>query len=312
MSSRTFYTVIIPAYNAASTIENTLRSVLQQSLHAKRIIVVNDASTDGTLEVLKNFPVEIISNTTNEGSAASRNKALSEIADGVIAIVDADDTWDVDYGEHMMQMWKKAPANIGAIGMLMRPVGIVSTQGFKRQNRRMFKKGLSVISPLDLAWHNPFYASTTSFDADKIKSIGGWGEIPYSFSEDYSLLARLMVNGSKLLINPIEMGNYSVSLTQKSAQVALQYKSEIEVCSFILDSSQMEETYLTRYIKFLIKLGIWIRAVLRSINYGSYELPSLSELRKNRFTEFIDLVFRMKYFRKVLNKSVKVIEFLRA
>ena len=53
----------IPAFNAEKTIEKSIKSVLQQTLKPKEIIVVNDCSTDKTLKLIKNFnQIKIINN----------------------------------------------------------------------------------------------------------------------------------------------------------------------------------------------------------------------------------------------------------
>jgi len=72
-----YISLYIPAYNAEKTIEKSIKSILQQTLIPKEIIVINDCSTDKTLSLLKNFnQVKIINNTKNYGLAKSRNIAL--------------------------------------------------------------------------------------------------------------------------------------------------------------------------------------------------------------------------------------------
>ena len=56
----------IPAFNAEKTIEKSIKSVLQQTLKPKEIIVINDCSTDKTLKLIKNFnQIKIINNKKN-------------------------------------------------------------------------------------------------------------------------------------------------------------------------------------------------------------------------------------------------------
>ena len=58
----------IPAFNAEKTIEKSIKSVLQQTLKPKEIIVINDCSTDKTLKLIKNFnQIKIINNKKNYG-----------------------------------------------------------------------------------------------------------------------------------------------------------------------------------------------------------------------------------------------------
>ena len=50
-----YISLYIPAYNAEKTIEKSIESVFQQTLKPKEIIVINDCSTDKTLNLIKNF-----------------------------------------------------------------------------------------------------------------------------------------------------------------------------------------------------------------------------------------------------------------
>jgi hypothetical protein len=232
--------------------------------------------------------VEIISNDQNLGSGYSRNKALELIENGIVAIIDSDDTWDADYGQKMMSLWQGAPARTGAIGMLLRPVGNLDKSGYIRQNSRMHKQGSSLISGLSLAWHNPFYASATSFDATVLKEIGGWGPKPHAYSEDYSLLARIFDYGYTLYLDPIECGSYTVSLTQKSANVRLQLTAEIAVIDFIVNSGRFETYRLLWFRVAVIKFGVWCRSIIRLLYYNQREIPQLAILGESRILVLLD------------------------
>jgi glycosyltransferase involved in cell wall biosynthesis len=93
--------VIIPAYNAADTLDRALKSVFAQTLLPAEIIVVNDASTDGTLVTLECLlatkPVgiitKIISLSTNGGASNARNEGWLHASQIYLAFLDADDSW---------------------------------------------------------------------------------------------------------------------------------------------------------------------------------------------------------------------------
>jgi glycosyltransferase involved in cell wall biosynthesis len=81
----------IAAYNAEKTIEKSIKSILQQTLKPKEIIVINDCSTDKTLSLLKNFnQIKIINNKKNYGLAKSRNIALRYSKYDLLASIDSD------------------------------------------------------------------------------------------------------------------------------------------------------------------------------------------------------------------------------
>lgn len=85
--------ILIPAYNAQNWFVDTLRSAIGQTWPNKEIIIVDDGSTDRTLEIARRFESERIRVLTqeNQGAAAARNKALSLCHGDYIQWLDADD-----------------------------------------------------------------------------------------------------------------------------------------------------------------------------------------------------------------------------
>lgn len=84
-------TAIIPAFNEEKNIERTIKSVFSQTKRARKIIIIDDKSTDGTLKVLNKFhSLTIIKNNRRLGKAASINQVLSLIETDLALIVDAD------------------------------------------------------------------------------------------------------------------------------------------------------------------------------------------------------------------------------
>ena len=76
----TTISVIIPLYNKASEVERTLRSVLAQKTQPMEIIIVDDGSTDRSLEVVRGVESPLIKlfTQTNQGVSAARNRAIAE------------------------------------------------------------------------------------------------------------------------------------------------------------------------------------------------------------------------------------------
>lgn len=90
--------VIIPAYNAEKTIAETIESVLNQSFSDFELIVINDGSTDSTVDIVGNIKdnrIQVFS-YSNAGVSASRNRGMSHASGELIAFLDADDLWTPD------------------------------------------------------------------------------------------------------------------------------------------------------------------------------------------------------------------------
>ena len=105
--------VIIPAYNAAEWIGETLQSVLAQSFRDLEIIVVDDGSIDDTVSVTKAFGkgVKLI-RKPHSGKSASRNAGIYAAQGEYIAFIDADDLWLPEKLELQLQMFSRNP-NLG-------------------------------------------------------------------------------------------------------------------------------------------------------------------------------------------------------
>ncbi|MBA3923096.1 MAG: glycosyltransferase [Nostocaceae cyanobacterium] len=98
MHNAPLISVIIPAYNAERTILETITSVQQQTFSNLEIIVINDGSSDRTLELLDNITDERLKifSYENRGVCVARNRGISHATGDFIAFLDADDLWTPD------------------------------------------------------------------------------------------------------------------------------------------------------------------------------------------------------------------------
>jgi glycosyltransferase involved in cell wall biosynthesis len=111
--------VVVPAYNAAATIEATMRSILGQSYKDLEVIVVDDGSRDDTLAILAPIAatdarVRIVQQP-NGGVARARNRGIAEARGDFIAPVDADDLWRFDKIQRQMEVMRAAGPEMGLV-----------------------------------------------------------------------------------------------------------------------------------------------------------------------------------------------------
>lgn len=102
--------IVMPSYNTAPYIKETIQSVLNQTYTNWELIIVDDCSTDNTDEVLSEIHDERIKyfkNEKNSGAAVSRNKALREAKGQWIAYLDSDDLWMPEKLEKQINFMKK-------------------------------------------------------------------------------------------------------------------------------------------------------------------------------------------------------------
>lgn len=86
--------VVIPAYNAESYLRKALESVLNQTVPADEILVIDDGSTDGTRAVVESYAPRIrLLQQKNQGPSVARNLGVASTQSEFIAFLDADDSW---------------------------------------------------------------------------------------------------------------------------------------------------------------------------------------------------------------------------
>ncbi|MEM9686521.1 MAG: glycosyltransferase family 2 protein [Bacteroidota bacterium] len=93
------FSVIIPLYNKEDFIKSAVDSVLDQSFSDFEIIVVNDGSTDKSMEIVADFDDDRIRilNTQNNGAAVARNTGINNAKGKLMAFLDADDYWEKNH-----------------------------------------------------------------------------------------------------------------------------------------------------------------------------------------------------------------------
>ena len=111
--------IVSPAFNAESTIDETLRSVRFQTVKSLEIIIVDDGSTDATLQIAKEHAsfdnrIRIITQS-NEGVAAARNTGWRQATSDLIAFIDADDIWSPSIIERLLTVIELGGAEVGLV-----------------------------------------------------------------------------------------------------------------------------------------------------------------------------------------------------
>ena len=158
--------IIMPSYNTAPYIKETIQSVLDQTYTNWELIIVDDCSTDNTEEVLATINdsrIRYFKNEKNSGAAVSRNKALRAAKGQWIAFLDSDDLWMSEKLEKQINFMKKngysfSYTNYEEIDVDGNKTGIKITGP-----KRITKTGM-----FNYCWPG---CLTVMFDADKIGLI---------------------------------------------------------------------------------------------------------------------------------------------
>ncbi|HEY8105065.1 MAG TPA: glycosyltransferase [Gemmatimonadales bacterium] len=93
--TRSTVSVVVPTYNRADRLKDTIASILAQTVQPLEVLIVDDGSTDDTARVCREFPSPVrYIHRENGGSAAARNTGMRAAKGEYIAFLDADDVWE--------------------------------------------------------------------------------------------------------------------------------------------------------------------------------------------------------------------------
>lgn len=123
-----FFSVVIPLYNKSYSVKRCIESVLNQSYQSFEIIIVNDGSTDDSLNIVeRNYKEEIsrniikIINQPNQGVSVARNVGIQASRSELVCLLDADDEWLPNFLEKMSNLIKDYPlADLYCLAHLLR------------------------------------------------------------------------------------------------------------------------------------------------------------------------------------------------
>lgn len=137
-------TVIIPVYNIAPYIANCLDSVISQEYKNLEIIVVNDGSTDNTVEIINKYVnIDhriILINQSNSGVSEARNKALNCAQGKYMTFIDGDDWVAPDYISEMYSKIKEFDADIVKCGFEFINIETGKFRRYKEKLKLLSKK----------------------------------------------------------------------------------------------------------------------------------------------------------------------------
>lgn len=182
------FSTVIPVFNRAALIRATLDSVLAQKLQDQEIIVVDDGSTDATLETLATYSDRIrVFRQSNAGPSAARNLGIQHATGDYIATIDSDDLWFpwtlATYAEAIQR--HDAPAFIAGAPFIFRDEHEVSTVRREPLRAEFFADYLA--SGNQWRW---FGVSSFVLRADAVRAVGGFSTERIN-AEDADLALRL-------------------------------------------------------------------------------------------------------------------------
>ncbi|MBI2559339.1 glycosyltransferase family 2 protein [Candidatus Woesearchaeota archaeon] len=186
--------VIVPVYNGEATIEKCLNHIFNSDYKNFEVVVIDDASTDSTVEKIKKFNCRIIRLDRNRGVANARNAGAKHAKSNILVFVDSDLYVHKDTFSKMVEIYKSNPD--------MRVIGAVNSG--KYNTKKFGTKFLSLKLSYDYKWKKgEKYRKFSSFQSEccliekKIfEGVGGFNsKYKKAGVEEYEMGHRLIEKG---------------------------------------------------------------------------------------------------------------------
>jgi glycosyltransferase involved in cell wall biosynthesis len=180
--------IVIASYNQEEYLKDAIESALNQTVKADEIIIVNDGSTDNSLELARKYPVKIIEQV-NKGLASARNTGIMNTNSDYILFLDADDILQENCIEVMQQTIQETGADIVApsfkcFGLHQDTVILMpnpTIEDFKAANRIGYFSAIRRTKLLEIGGYSP-------------RMTWGW--------EDLHIWFNLLLRGARLVTIP--------------------------------------------------------------------------------------------------------------
>lgn len=249
--------VVIPVYNGEKTLKETIDSVLNQTFDDFELIVINDGSTDKTLEIISNIKDERLKvfSYPNAGLSASRNRGISLARGEYVSFIDADDLWTPDKLELQLKALQEHPQAAVAYswtdciddsGKFLGKCNYLSFSGDVRAN-------LLLINFIDSG-------SNVLIRTEAFKKVGNFDESRKS-CEDWDMWLRLAAEYSFIAVSKPQV-LYRISSSSMSTNLLRMEAESMEVIEKACDRNLGYSSLLKR----LSKGNIYKYLLFRSLN----------------------------------------------
>ena len=251
--------IIIPVYNRATIVGATLNSVVAQTYRPLQVVLVDNNSTDDTLQVLKTFKKEhpgegfevVITNEEHHTAGAARNHGFDEATGEWVLFFDSDDLMDEKLVESYVKVIKSAQKKCRQLDLISARSTLVFPDGTRRETpfhrRDLFAQHIlhGQLATQRYAVRREFFASTDKWNID----LPSWN--------DYELGLRLLLaqphvafmgGPSRVTIN--HNGADSITGTEFHSRQG-QWEHVLDIMKGEIQCSRLKPKHKTRFLRLL-------------------------------------------------------------
>lgn len=202
--------VVIPTYNGAEFLAETLRSVLAQTRAADEVIVVDDGSSDGSAEIAEAFPQVRVVRQANAGVSAARNHGVEAASAEWIAFLDDDDRWAPEKLAEQCRTQEEHPeAEVCITGRRFLHLNAATGVYELAESRTGDPRPLVTSEEIPAALYDrcPFTPSCVMVRRSALLRVGGF-DSSLAICEDWDLWIRLLESGAQFVTCPQPLLHY--------------------------------------------------------------------------------------------------------
>jgi glycosyltransferase involved in cell wall biosynthesis len=220
--------VVIPAWRCAGFVEAAIRSVQAQSETPLELIVVDDASGDGTAEAARALGATVIEHESNAGVGRARNDGIDAASGDWIALLDSDDEW---MPQHLETLWAARDGHV-----LVTAAAVTTGDQKPRALGWAGRRPLLLDSPAKAVVPEPMVrTSGVMFRRDDALAVGGFRP-EQRRAQDLDLWLRLLERGTGVAL-PAVTSLYRVHPDQVSADRPTGWDAQREILASYADRS---------------------------------------------------------------------------
>lgn len=187
MTRRLPVSVVIPCHNRADLLPRAIESVLAQTALPEEVIVVDDQSTDASVEVARRYPVTVVTVPGVRGAPATRNRGIAVATGTYYACLDSDDWWEPEHLEIVVGLLEQYPEAVAG-GAVVRLAG--AWPGGEREGAQRIPADRPVDAFLQAFEACPIPHQTLVCRLDALRRAGRYGE-SFRSADDFELYLRL-------------------------------------------------------------------------------------------------------------------------
>jgi glycosyltransferase involved in cell wall biosynthesis len=314
--------VVIPLFNGAKWIRQTLESVFSQEHRPVEVIIVDDGSEDESPDIVKTFSDATLLRHPGKGENFARNFGLKHTTAPLVTFLDHDDVWHPAHLRILCSILEQHPEC---------PAAVANVHVFKTDNSLVLQPPRFDVIPFD-PWINfptnkIYTPSSVVIRRDSLDAIGGWPNQFAAYTDVYTWL-RLSANQPLLMNRSISMGYrwhenaMNITLRLKNKEIQRYFDAGIaaseDAVAYRLAVYPQDSARLKKNLGMLMPMSNILKAVINSERKLLKESALiLEESLAGESSAFIQLILHMLAWflvphlsREILENRTEVVEIL--